>query len=347
MKIGIFAHAPGPQAEAIQEQLNGMNDVECLFFDMALHPSARVSLEASGIFWNGRDLTELDIAYIHGFSFMTPVVPSADTGRDWSVWQADYLAEQQTFSFLLSLFKELDRRGVTLVNPPDAHVRAFMKPSLLERFRRSGFSVPDLLCSNDLQEVEAFCRRHETVLWRPASGRAAWQLFREKQKRHLVRKDAPPVLLAKCEEGPLRRRYGYEGRPLLELAYRPPRETPPETLEQFSHVEDPEGEWDPAALQEASGARWAMVLFVKGKERSWVYDLDPDPMLDWLPLPYREHLVRALALALAGKEETVAWPPELSPPLERPLFFLRRMLRILFDFERSKYGEPKQEEPTA
>ncbi len=347
MNIGIFAHASSPQATDLREQLRGTGGVACRFFDLALHPSTAVSLDASSISWNGVDLTGLDLAYLQGFSFMTPAVPSAEDARDWSVWQADYLEVQQRYSFLLSLFKELQRRGVRLVNPPEVHVRAFMKPSLLEHLRRAGLPVPDLLCSNDVEEVDAFCRRSGTVLWRPATGRAAWQLFREKQKRHLIRKDAPPVLLAKAEEGHWVRTYLYEGRPLLRLAQRPPRDQPPETLERFFHVKDPLAGWETAGRLEATHAGWAMVLCLEGKGRSWIYDVDPDPVLDWLPGPYRAHLLQGLALALTGATEPCAPPQGIRPPLERPVFVLRRMLRILFDFERSKYGQTEQEEPPA
>ncbi|MBW1801432.1 MAG: hypothetical protein JRJ85_11985, partial [Deltaproteobacteria bacterium] len=308
MKIGIFADSTNGQAGEIFKKIIGMAEVQCDFFDVAFHADDDVSLDRSGLYWNGRNLLELDVAYIHGFSFMNPVVPSMDEERDWSVWQADYLIEQQKYSFLFSIFKELKRNGVMVINPPDSHVRNFMKPSLLEHIRRSGFSVPELLCSNDMQTVNRFCSQNEFTLWRPATGRAAWQLFLDKQKTHLIKRDAPPVLMAEGIEGPLVRGYFYDGKPVLMLEFNPPHRVPPERLEQFSHVEHPRVAEELGGLSDVLEAPWILVFFVLKDDRPWIYDVDMDPILDWLPDAYRAHVIMKLANVLAGVEEEVALP---------------------------------------
>ncbi|MFH1491232.1 MAG: hypothetical protein ABII06_20175 [Pseudomonadota bacterium] len=342
MKIGIFADSSLGRAAGLLEKIGPMGGVRCDFFDMGLHPPDEVSLDQSALYWNGRDLTGLDIAYIHGFSFMNPVVPSPGRERDWSLWQSDYLVEQQKYSFLFSMFKELERRGVTLVNPPEAHVRSFMKPSFLEHLRRSGFSVPKLLCSNDMRSVKTFCAENEITLWRPSAGRAAWQLFLDRQRTHLIKRDAPPVLLSEGIEGPLVRGYFFDKKPLLMLKFNPPHRTPPERLEQFFHVDHPEAAEELGRLGEVIGAKWFLVFFILKDNRPWIYDIDPDPILDGLPDFYREHLMRHLACSLAGTQEECPLPEGADPPLDRPVFFLRRMLQILFDLEKSKYDDKKK-----
>jgi len=315
-----------------------MSESPCELFLMDLGPDSEVILDASGIFWNGRNLTNMDIAYVHGFSYMNPVIPSANTNKDWSSWQQDYLIDQQKDSFLYSVLAELERYGVTLINPPNVHLDNFMKPFLLEKLRRAGFLIPNLLCSNDMQSVKAFCSRNERTVWRPVSGRAAWQLFLDKQRDHLIRKDSPPVLLAEAVKGPFVRGFLYDDEPLLMLKCHSPDPTPPERLERFHHMECFETQDALKRLSTVTGARWALVHFVLTEKGPWIYDIDVDPILDWLPDVYRKDVTAMLAARLVGRKDKGCVTVEKNTPRERPTLFLRQMLRILFEFEKSKYG---------
>lgn len=338
MKIGVFANRSNNQARMIFETVNLLDGLQCEFYNLSINPVDEVSLDKSHISWNGSNLEELDIAYIHGFCFMNPVIPSTDDEKDWSLWQPDYLVEQQKYSFLLSTFKELKRRGVTLINPPDAHIQSFMKFSLLEQLSRSDFSVPELLCSNHMPTVKEFCSNNELTLWRPATGKATWQMFLDKQRDHLIKEDTPPVLLAEGKNGPLIRGFFYNGKPLLMLKFGRPQPSPPEKLEQFSLFEDYGIAEKLKHLNESLGAKWLLVFFIINEGKPWIYDIDVDPILDWLPDLYRKYLIKQLAYSMAGIEKERLLPEDIDSPVERPVFFLRRMLQILFEFEKSKYG---------
>ncbi len=343
MNIGIFAPWQSSQARRILAAAASLPGVQAHFFDMSLKEGPPVAISDSALRWNGVDLCGLSVAFLHGFSYMNPVVPSDPADGDYSVWRTDYLSDQQRYSFLFSLFTEMARRGVRMVNPPDVFLQYFMKPFSLESIAKAGFFVPETLCTNDADSVAAFCRRHEAIVWRPATGRAAWQPFREKQRRNLIRRDAPPLLLAESMDGPLVRCYLYDGKPLLFLKYDAPSGAPPERLERFWAADFPDLHDELRRFSESLDLSWAMVMFVVSGGKMWIYDVDPDPVLEWLPAEFRDHLVRRLAAELAGQSPPETGLVEEGHTRQRPAFFLRRMLRILFEIESIKYPRPNAE----
>ncbi len=341
MKIGIFANSQNSQAQSIYNRIsNNHEESQVHYFDISVSPNDSISLDESGIYWNDINIAQLDLAYLHGFSYQNPVVP-LDTGmeRDYSIWQQDYLIDQQKYSFLLSVFRDLDQRGVKLVNSPESFVVNFMKPYFLEQLRHKGFNIPKMICSNDMASVQSFCNANQKTVWRPTTGRASWQLFLDKQRISFVKPDLPPVLLAELIQGPLIRGYFFEGDPLLFLKFTTPECSPEEHLEIIWSEDCPDAEHELKRFFSASEVLWALFYFIPSNGRIWIYDVDTDPVLNWLPEPYMEYLLNQLVLKLTGKEQDIASTLKKTSPKERPTMFLRRMLRILFDFERSKYTD--------
>ncbi|MBF0145971.1 MAG: hypothetical protein HQL84_08495 [Magnetococcales bacterium] len=296
-----------------------------------------MTLDADEILWNGRSLSGFDRVWIQGFSYLNPVVPDAALQRDWSVWQMDSVTGQQEYSALYSVFEELDRRGVTLFNPPRVHLKNFTKFSWLEALRDAGYQVPALFCSNDAQEVKLFCQQWTNVVWRPAIGRGAWQIFMEKQSFDLVAPHKPPILLAEGKMGFLTHAWLLNGKVVLCLRKSPPQHTPPlERLEFMLPVDLGDQLEVLQRLVLEQGVAWAMVTFIPSDTGPWIYDLDPDPILDWLPVVFRDVLLFSLASVLTGQEPRCAAPVAGQ---ERPNMFLRRMLKILFELEYSKYSQ--------
>jgi hypothetical protein len=185
-----------------------------------------------------------------------------------------------------------------------------------------------------------FCAASGTTLWRPTTGRAAWQRFLDKQRRHLINPAKPPVLLAKAIEGPLIRCWLYRGEPLLALQHRAPTaEGRLERLEVFASVElSSRTMTGISGLCEVLGASWLQVTLVESECGAYIYDFDSDPLLDWMPPAHYRFLLGRLATRLVRE----ASAPDRAPlePSERPTLFLRRMLRELFPYEASKYEEP-------
>jgi hypothetical protein len=69
---------------------------------------------------------------------------------------------------------------------------------------------------------------------------------------------------------------------------------------------------------------------------SLIYDIDTDPIYHGLPEAYQQRIREGLAHRFLGQENALeSTPPE--QPQSRPTLFLRRMLRILFEFEYYKY----------
>ncbi len=341
MKIGIFAPNHNSTAKSLNHHINSLSPDSAFLFDISLDGSQNVVLEAEDIIWDGTNLAELDTAFVHGFSYADPVVPSGNPEIDWSVWQADYVTDQQKYSFLYSLFRELERRGVQVINPPQVHLDCYMKSSLLEKLRQNGFCVPSTVCTNDRECVDTFRKGKKKVVWRPDTGRGAYQLFLDGQRDDLIKAQNPPVILAEGIEGPLIRGYVFDGMPLLCLGSNSPKESPIEMLEQFWEVSCPEANNELARLAELLDLRWAQVLFVLQDDKLWIYDVDSDPILDWLPEEFKNFLLVQLSNCLLDKGiQEISSPPTNEgkfPLKERPAFFLRRMLQMLFDFERSKY----------
>ncbi|MGI9303828.1 MAG: hypothetical protein ACR2RB_14180 [Gammaproteobacteria bacterium] len=336
MKIGLFSPLHDRHTGELQHGIESIAPGASRHFTIPEDGAPKVAVDRTGVFWDDVNVARLEIAYIHRFAYRNPVVPVPLDDIDWTLWQADYIAEQQRSSFIYSAFAEMERHGVTLINPPAVHIQNFMKADLLEDLREAGFKVPTLVCTNDLAVVNAFCADRKHVLWRPATGRAPWQLFGERQKELLISSRRPPILLSDVVAGPLVRAYLYDGEPLLCLQHSAPEVAPLETLEVFRGVELPQLSDELRRLAQTMSLGWAQIQFsVWNDEEIWVYDIDPDPLFDRLPDTIRQRLTHALAHRLAGKElATEALPEEPHP---RPMTFLRRMLRILFEIEYKRH----------
>ncbi|HEY3321255.1 MAG TPA: hypothetical protein VGP72_12365 [Planctomycetota bacterium] len=352
MRIGVFSTGHNRQARRLVLALERLQPGSTLFFDISLDPPERTSMDAGRICWNGVDLTTLDAAFLHGFTYLDPVIPSGDIDVDWSLWREDYIEQQMKYTYLYSLLTELERRGVRLINPPAAHLRAFMKTALLERLRENGLAVPSLLCTNSPEAAQEFCRGAgcqpagaAKVVWHPACGRGAWQPFFDRQRQALVSIKRPPILLAGLQEGPLVRAFVSDGKPLLILGRCAPQQRPDvaeETLEQFFEVPAAEVRESIRRAAEVLNIPWFQLLFIQAAGRAWIYDVEADPLLDSLPLPHQEQITGLLAEQLLGVRPQYEAPLQVSEaaaqPQQRPTVFLRRMLQVLFDFEKSKYS---------
>jgi hypothetical protein len=237
--------------------------------------------------------------------------------------------------------------------------------------------VPPFLCTNVAAEVNAFRAARAGkpasdstpatphLVWRPATGRAAWQLFTDRQRDALVSLRKPPVLVAELVEGPLVRAYLYRGEPVLLLEQAAPDCEGEEQLESFWEVlcappatataatapapaaggAESESRLPTAVaadlkrVADVLGAPWLEVLFAFRDGRAWIYDVYSDPRADSLPTAHREKLTALLAAKLLGVAPDRAGAAAPKERLSRPTLFLRRMLRILFEFERSKYAK--------
>lgn len=340
MRIGIFAPAHSRQTQLLSRALDDIAPGAAVWLNPNLGPDHRVAIDGAALSWNGAPLTQFDALLIHGFAYEDPVIPPADPLQDWSLWQAGPLIAQQRYSFLYSLLARLEAvGGPRLYNPLSSAVAAFARFTLLDRLRLAGAAIPDLICANDPAAAAAFCARHPTVVWRPMTGQAGWQLFRDRQRQALIGRDQPPVMLAAVAPGPLVRVSVLDGQAVLALETAPPARDELERLEVMfpsRSLSAPQLAAIAAAVA-GLGLRWATALVVATANGPVFYDVDPDPVATDLPDCFRDRLLRRLAAALAGAPA----PAEADAPsaAARPALLLRRMLAIQFDMEQTKYAD--------
>ncbi len=346
MRIGIFNRGNSSQCSRLLQELNHIEpDCACMFSCIP-GKTGEVLLDRNTILWDGRHVDRLETALVHGFTFCDPVIPDSDLDREWTIWQYEHIIDEQQYSFVSSAFTEMDARGVRVINPVRQHRLAFSHTGILNRVKSTGSMVPEFICTNDMDVAEAFTKKHGTVLWRPNTGRARYQIFGSKQKAHLMGAGRPPVILAECVQGPLLRAYVYNGKPLMVLESSIPDCQSLETLEQVRMTDSSHAV--AAGLSKVTrnlDLTWTRILFVLAEDETcWIYDIDPDPKYDWLPKPFLELLTTRLACSLLNRAEISSAADESKAAkckvaTERPTPFLRRMLRILFDMEQSKYQD--------
>jgi hypothetical protein len=336
-KVGLFSPRGDKHTELLQRRLDELAPGVARHFTIPEAGVPPVALDREGIEWDGINVAEFERGYIHGFRYASPTVPRALEDADWTLWQTDYITDQQRSSFLHSAFSELERRGVRLFNPPSVQVEAFALPNLFEVLRQHGFRVPPLICTNDRDAAETFCEGVSFSVWRPVTGRAPWQRFTPHRGKRVMGLDKPPILIAGIVEGPLIRAYVFNGKPLLMAKSKAPAFAPPlERLEVFIAVECPEVHGHLDRLSKAIQLRWATVSFVVQDGQPWFYGIDPDPVWTELPGPCRDRVVTGLAKGLAG-EGVSALDRLTEEPQPRTTLFLRRMLQPLFALEHRKY----------
>jgi hypothetical protein len=310
------------------------------WFDATLPEGSRASLGEAGVHWDGHDLNGFDTLFIHGFRYEDPVIPAADPVVDWSLWQAEHVRRQQRYSFLYSLLSRLEAGPATLFNTPSAHLDAFSRHHQLELLEKAGVPVARTLCTNDAEVARDF---HHAVteagglaVWRTVTGRSAWQIFRDRQRSHLMGADKPPVLIAPIVPGPVRRAFAVSGTTVLTLESAPPTDEGLERLELFQPLAGPLPTTEAAiagAALTAAGLGWGSVLYVAGPDGPVVFDIDADPVITDLPRALSEYLLDHLAARLTGQGAPVTAASDVHA---RESLFLRRMLRIQFDMEKTK-----------
>jgi len=354
VKIGIFSETNESDSVSgrLLSQLESYPKDSYQWFDLRLTARAKVTISEQAIIWNGVDLSQLKIAVIQGFNYQNPVIPDSNDNKDWALWNADSISRQQKYSMLFSLFSELQRRGVMLINPLRTLIGNYMKVNCLDQIQGiggqgEGIKAPEYICSNEIAQVQAFLQRNANSVWRPSTGRASWQLFMPKQCDELVSLQKPPVLVAQIVKGPLRRAYCINGQVVLLLNQAGPSDQAQlERLEMYQSTDYSVYQERLSQLCQQFNMPWGEILFVDTGNELVIYDLEPDPPIDSLPDYYADYLSQVMAEYIKSVAEQKTMNPIVLKDhsleervVQRTALFTRRMLRILFDFERSKYND--------
>jgi hypothetical protein len=337
MKIGVLTGSGSKEASELVASIEHMSGRSCPVFEFSDPAQVTVEMDQECVIWNGCRLDEFEKLVVIGFDYQDPLIPRAVASADWSVWQVDYVVDQQHYSFVSSVLRDLERRGVFMVNTWDALKYCFSKARLLSVLQGNQFLVPQWLCSNDMSSVQNFCAEEKNVVWRPNTGRAAWQLFLEKQRLYCVEPSKPPVLIAAHPGNQLQRAFVFGGELLLALHCAAPHVADFEYMEEVWCCDSSAVAGELVAAVASIGATWAQVLYTENDGRPCIYDIDVDPKYGWLPLEFRRYLNQRLAQQLLGLPASVVEPLSSNARAERDSLFVRRMLVTLHELEASKY----------
>jgi hypothetical protein len=337
MTIAIFAPRGPGIADDIARRVAARTDAPAHRFSVDPTAAEPAAVDGAAVSWGGVRLDQASAVFITGFRYEDPVLPPAGVEADWSLWQARHVLRQQGYSFCWSFFSRLEAAGVKLYNPPSVLLNLFCRQRPLDMLRAAGLPAAAVAVTNDPATAEAIQGRGGVTVWRPAAGRAAWQVFRDKQRRHLVAADKPPVMLATAAAGPVLRVYVVNGAVALVLIAAPPAHEGVERFEVFKSL-------DPASIvgvdivsaaAEKLGLNWGVFTVVAGENGVTIFDVDPDPVVADLPAALREHLTEALACGLTGAP-LPALPTDTAE--QRETLLLRRMLTIQFEMEATKHA---------
>ncbi|HRQ80226.1 MAG TPA: hypothetical protein PKZ97_03835 [Azospirillaceae bacterium] len=338
MSFVVFSPRDAVFAGLLAERLATLNGAPAEHFAVEPRQEAPASVDGVALTWGGVRLDAARGIYVGGFRYEDPVLPPPSLEADWSFWQSRHVLRQQSYSFMWSLLSRVEAAGARLYNPPSAHLNLFCRQRPLDQLRAAGLPAVATTLTNDPAMAAEAQARHQTTVWRPANGRAAWQVFRDKQRQHLVGADRPPVLLAPAAPGVLVRLYVVNGEIALALTAAPPARDAVERFEVLLGV-------DPATLPGATDAarratevlnlNWAILTALSDDDGVTFYDVDPDPAMDDLPAAVQAHLADALACGMIGRPIPAA-PAALREP--RDTLLLRRMLVIQFEMEATKHA---------
>lgn len=338
MSFVVFSPRDAVFAGRLAQRLAELNGTPPARFSVEPRGDAPAAVAGDALTWDGVRLDAARGVYLGGFRYEDPVLPPPSLEADWSFWQSRHVLRQQSYSFMWSLLSRVEAAGVRLYNSPSAHLNLFCRQRPLDQLRAAGSPAVAATLTNDPATAEAAQARSPLTVWRPANGRAAWQPFRDKQRRHLVGADRPPVLLAAAGTGVLVRLYVVNGDIALALGAAPPARDAVERFELLLGI-------DPATLPGAAAAarrageilnlNWMVLTVLANDDGVTIYDVDPDPAADDLPSAVQAHLADALACAMTGRAIPAA-PANLREP--RDTLLLRRMLVIQFEMEATKHA---------
>lgn len=337
MSIVLFSPPGARFPRLVADRLAALTGQAPRHFALEPNQDEPAALDGPVLTWGGVRVDQASAVWVSGWRYEDPVLPPPSDDADWSLWQCRHVLRQQSYSFLWSFFSRVEAAGVKFYNPPSALLNLFCRQRPLDALRAHGLPAAAVAVTNDPAVAEDVQKRAALTVWRPTTGRGAWQIFRDKQRRHLVGPDKPPIMLASAEDGTLLRVYVANGAVALILAAAPPAHEEVERFEQF-HAIDPAAvcglEAVPAAAQ-ALGVNWGVFTLLTRPDGVTIFDVDPDPAADDLPAGLRKHLADALAHALIGRPLPAAPRDGVE---QRETLLLRRMLTIQFEMEATKHA---------
>lgn len=116
------------------------------------------------IIYQGYDLSDVKVVFLRALSLSIPAdIPAYLSRGEYSLWRAKFISENNRFSTLFSLLNILRKKGVLIINHPEAYYLHNTKSQFYSYLSNQGFSVPEFLSTNDYDAALKFCNRFNCV----------------------------------------------------------------------------------------------------------------------------------------------------------------------------------------
>ena len=142
MRVGIFGTEDDPQVEAVQRELRVLGADVVLIRSDALELGLAVSERDGRHFYLGEDVSDLEGVYVRSVPLPSAPAVERDEGlvlfEDWFIRS---MQQRERASYFVSWLLSLQRRGVRLINGPQAASTLQYKPFQLQVLREAGDPV--------------------------------------------------------------------------------------------------------------------------------------------------------------------------------------------------------------
>lgn len=245
----------------------------------------------------GHDLRDLKAVFIRALAFSVPAnLPAYLSRSEQAIWRAKYIQENIRFSSLFSMLNILKHRGVLIINHPRAYFQHNSKAQFFSLLRNKGFSVPELISTNDHQSARSFCKE-TTCVSKSAYGVGATRAVNEESLFPGCGLNKTPALFQKKVNGDTIRIHTVGSRAVLSLKIHSEGVDSRSDTAGFSVIELPaEIEHEIGTVNnmyESYYSAWDVMMDEKG--RFHLLDFNPGPYIGWTGVYFTRFVMSALA----------------------------------------------------
>ncbi len=215
-RVGVLAPPNDPDADVYAAALERAGAEVVRLWFRAVPERLALTVDLDDVRLGDRSLGGLRGLLVRKLYFSFPPAHLADVEeRNGRTLRARFVAARERASLVRTALLELERRGTTVVNPPDRVLRHTEKLDQAMQLHRAGLPVPPSLGTSDPGAVRAFFAAHQDagVIYKPLSGggQAALLTPADLDEVRLAQLQNAPVLFQRRIPGPEWRVYVVNG----------------------------------------------------------------------------------------------------------------------------------------
>jgi hypothetical protein len=181
-KIAIFGARQSPQIEALGKIFKE-KQIPVQQLDIQLGPESlsQVCISKKKLTWQQVDFDCIEAVYIRGTALNSwPAMPPVNSLRQYHERRIQYLTEQEYQSVTFSFFENLVARGKLVINPlTSAYLDHDSKAQQYNKLAANGFSVPETITTNDIEQLQKFIKKNNQVIVKPMVGIGSARLVKD------------------------------------------------------------------------------------------------------------------------------------------------------------------------